>query len=60
VRDALKEAPDHRLPREFVLETIAMRMAAEDYDRVFDVWIGWARYGDLFAYDEDDGTVSLQ
>jgi NitT/TauT family transport system ATP-binding protein len=60
VRDALREAPDHRLPRDFVLETIVLRMPAEDYDRVFEVWIGWARYGDLFAYDENDGTVSLQ
>jgi NitT/TauT family transport system ATP-binding protein len=60
VRDALAEAPGHRLPRDFVLETIVLRMPAEDYDRVFEVWIGWARYGDLFAYDEDDGSVSLQ
>jgi NitT/TauT family transport system ATP-binding protein len=60
VRQSLLQAVDHRLPREFVLETIVMRMPAEDYDRVFDVWIGWARYGDLFAYDEYDGMVSLQ
>ena len=60
VRDALVLAPGHQLPRDFVLETIVLRMPAEDFDRVFLVWIGWARYGDLFAYDEDDGTVSLQ
>jgi NitT/TauT family transport system ATP-binding protein len=60
VREALLEAPGQRLPRDFVLETIVMRMPAEDYQRVFDVWIGWARYGDLFAYDEVDGSLSLQ
>ena len=60
VRDALVVAPGHQLPRDFVLETIVLRMPAEDFDRVFLVWIGWARYGDLFAYDEADGTVSLQ
>jgi NitT/TauT family transport system ATP-binding protein len=60
VRDALLVAPQHRLPRDFVLETIVLRMPSEDYQRVFQVWIGWARYGDLFAYEEDDGTVSLQ
>jgi NitT/TauT family transport system ATP-binding protein len=60
VRDALLQAPDHRLPRDFVLETIVLRMPSEDYERVFEVWIGWARYGDLFAYDENDGVVSLQ
>jgi NitT/TauT family transport system ATP-binding protein len=60
VRLALLASPQHRLPRDFVLETIVLRMPSEDYERVFQVWIGWARYGDLFAYDEDDGTVSLQ
>jgi NitT/TauT family transport system ATP-binding protein len=59
VRDALAETPSHRLPRDFVLETIILRMPAEDYERVFDTWIGWARYGELFAYDEDDGLVTL-
>ncbi|HTN51811.1 MAG TPA: nitrate/sulfonate/bicarbonate ABC transporter ATP-binding protein [Anaeromyxobacter sp.] len=60
VRDALQEEPSHRLPRDFVLETIVLRMPAEDYERVFATWIGWARYGDLFAYDEDEGVVALQ
>jgi NitT/TauT family transport system ATP-binding protein len=60
VRDALRETPGHQLPRDFVLETIVLRMPSEDYHRVFDVWIGWARYGDLFAYDGISGAVSLQ
>jgi NitT/TauT family transport system ATP-binding protein len=60
VRAALQEAPEHRLPRDFVLETIVLRMPSEDYERVFQVWIGWARYGELFAYDEVDEMVSLQ
>jgi NitT/TauT family transport system ATP-binding protein len=59
VRDALQEAPGHTLPRDFVLETIVLRMPSEDYQRVFETWIGWARYGDLFAYDEIEGAVSL-
>ncbi len=60
VRDALREEPSHRLPKDFVLETIVLRMPAEDYERVFATWIGWARYADLFAYDEDEGVVALQ
>jgi NitT/TauT family transport system ATP-binding protein len=60
VRDALQEDPTHKLPKDFVLETIVLRMPAEDYERMFSIWIGWARYGDLFAYDEDEETVSLQ
>ena len=60
VRDALLGSPQHRLPRDFVLETIVLRMPSEDYQRIFETWIGWARYGDLFAYDEIEGAVSLQ
>jgi NitT/TauT family transport system ATP-binding protein len=60
VRAALLVAPGQRLPRDFVLETIVLRMPAENYERVFETWVGWARYGDLFAYDEVEGFVSLQ
>jgi NitT/TauT family transport system ATP-binding protein len=60
VRDALAAEPSHRLPRDFVLELIVLRMPAEDYERVFATWIGWARYGDLFAYDEEDGFITPQ
>jgi NitT/TauT family transport system ATP-binding protein len=60
VRDALTASPGRRLPREFVLELIALRMPAEDVDRIFDVWIGWARYGDLFAYEQEAGVLTPQ
>ncbi len=60
VRDALIEEASHRLPRDFVLEMFILRMPAEDYEKMFSIWIGWARYGDLFAYDEDEGYVSMQ
>jgi NitT/TauT family transport system ATP-binding protein len=60
VRDALAAAPDHRLPRDFVLETIVLRMPAEDFEKIFEIWVGWARYGDLFAYDETEGVITPQ
>ena len=60
VRDALAAAPEHRLPRDFVLETIVLRMPAEDFEKIFDTWVGWARYGDLFAYEETEGVVAPQ
>jgi NitT/TauT family transport system ATP-binding protein len=60
VLTALKAEPTHRLSRDFVLELIALRLPSEDFERVFTTWIGWARYGDLFAYDEVREEVSLQ
>jgi NitT/TauT family transport system ATP-binding protein len=60
VRDALNAAPEHRLPQDFVEEVIALRLPSEDYQRTFATFVGWARYGDLFAYDEAEGAISLQ
>jgi len=60
VRDALDAEPAHRLHRDFVLELIALRLPSEDYDRVFHTFVAWARYADLFAYDETDGTLAHQ
>jgi len=60
VEGALRRRPDHRLDRDFVLETIILRMPQERPEETFDNFIGWARYGNLFAYDESSETVSLQ
>jgi hypothetical protein len=34
-------------------------MPQENYERIFKNLIGWARFGNLFAYDEEQETVSL-
>ena len=57
VADAL-EQHEHRLDADDVLETIAMCMPYENHEQLFEVFVSWARYGDLFAYDE--GTRMLQ
>ncbi len=60
IHDALERQPNRRVERDFVLETIIFRMPQEDPEEIFDTFIGWARFGNLFAYDEDTETVSLQ
>jgi NitT/TauT family transport system ATP-binding protein len=60
VADALARQADHRIDADFVLETIAITMPFEDYRQVFEVFVSWSRYGDLFAYDEATETVTLQ
>jgi hypothetical protein len=35
-------------------------MPHENYETVFQTFIRWARFGNLFAYDEANGTISLQ
>jgi NitT/TauT family transport system ATP-binding protein len=60
VEAALDRQPDHRLDRDFVLELIALNMPNEDYEAMFDTFVGWARFADLFSYDEASGAVALQ
>jgi NitT/TauT family transport system ATP-binding protein len=59
VVDALKRAPRHEVDRDFVLETIVLNMPQEDYEKVFETFLSWARYGNLFVYDEATETLSL-
>jgi NitT/TauT family transport system ATP-binding protein len=59
-REALEASPGRRLTREFLLDLIILRLPSEDYERTFATWIGWARYGDLFAYDEVERVISPQ
>jgi NitT/TauT family transport system ATP-binding protein len=60
IYDVLQREPRHEVDRDFVLETIVMRMPMEDYERIFQTLIGWARYGDLFNYDETTEMLSLE
>ncbi len=59
LREALLRQPRHEVEQLFVLETIIMNMPQENYERVFNTLMGWARFGELFDYDETNETVSL-
>ena len=58
IATVLRRQRRHTIDRDFVLETIVLRMPQEDYEKVFETFIGWARFGELFAYDETSGTIS--
>ena len=60
VYDVLQRQPGHEVDRDFLLETLVLRLPQENCEKVFDTFIGWARFGNLFAYDEDSETISLQ
>jgi NitT/TauT family transport system ATP-binding protein len=57
---SLKRQRKHRVDRDFVLETIVICMPQENYEQVFETVLGWARFGDLFQYDETTGILSLE
>jgi NitT/TauT family transport system ATP-binding protein len=48
------------IDRKTALEAINERMPNQSYERIFDTFVNWARFGDLFAYDESQETLSLQ
>lgn len=60
VRSALERDPNKELPKELVLDLIILHLPSEDYERTFHTLVRWARFGDLFAYDEDTERLSLQ
>ena len=60
---ALKEmidANEGELSREHAIEEIRQRLPREDADRIFDTMVGWARFGGLFAYNEDAQVLSAE
>src|SRR5262249_6804965 len=52
IYEVLQRQPDRTVDSDFVLETIVTRMPHENYEKVFQTFVRWARFGDLFAYDE--------
>jgi NitT/TauT family transport system ATP-binding protein len=56
--EMLDRAPGHALDRDVLLETIALRLPSEDYEKTFDTLMRWGRYGRLLAYDETSERVS--
>ena len=48
----LDRQPDHQVGRDFVLETVAVALPGEDYERTFETLSRWGQAGDLFEYDE--------
>src|SRR5262249_40699534 len=59
VFDVLQRQPDHAVDSDFVLETIVTRMPYENYEKVFSTFVRWARFGELFAYDEGTQRITL-
>jgi hypothetical protein len=59
VYEVLRNQPSRSIDRNFVLEMIVTRMPYEDYVRVFNTFIRWARFGALFTYDEATQQVAL-
>jgi len=45
---------------DLVRKTLVLNLPGVNYEKAFAILVDWARYGDLFAYDEKTGKVSIQ
>lgn len=59
VYEALRRHPDQQLDQAFVLETIILKTPGENYEKTFQTFIRWARFGNLFLYDETAEALSF-
>lgn len=50
---------DGEVHKEMVLSMIHWIMPHESYEKAFSTLVQWARFGDLFAYDEASETLAL-
>src|SRR6202171_4525672 len=60
VRTMLEQRPDHGASGDLVREMIILALPRENYEELFDTLVRWARFGNLFAYEDDADWMSLQ
>ncbi|MBX6352792.1 MAG: AAA-associated domain-containing protein [Thermoflavifilum sp.] len=60
IRWVLESKRNRRMPREFFLEVIRKNVGTEEAESQLDTIIDWARYSELFAYDESTKVLYLE
>lgn len=53
VNDMLAKHPRAKLDADLVQEVIIFNLPNENFEKTFDTFIQWAKYGNLFAYEEE-------
>jgi NitT/TauT family transport system ATP-binding protein len=60
IRRVLDERDNHKAPMLRFLDELEDHMPREAAERTMRSAINWARYGEIFAYDEAAGLLSLE
>jgi NitT/TauT family transport system ATP-binding protein len=58
--DLLANAPGGELPRDSILEELAILLPNENPRTAFQTLVSWGRFGDVFGYSRDTGRFFLQ
>ena len=59
IRELIAKQPDQRLDGEIALETIVLHMPQEDHEKQFETLVIWARFGELFSFDEQADVLAI-
>jgi hypothetical protein len=60
VHAMLEQQQDHGASGDLVREMVILALPRENYEEMFDTLVHWARFGNLFAYEDDADWLSLQ
>jgi NitT/TauT family transport system ATP-binding protein len=57
VNDMLAKHPRARLDSELVQDIVILNLPNENFEKTFEIFVQWSRFGNLFAYDEETQKV---
>ncbi len=60
IRHVLSERANHVAPKSRFFDELEDHMSAEDAELTLRAVIAWGRFAEVFAYDDDSGTFSLE
>jgi NitT/TauT family transport system ATP-binding protein len=60
IRHVLQERTNHVAPKTRFFDELEDHMSSEDAELTLRAVIAWGRYAEVFAYDDDSGTFSLE
>jgi len=60
IRHVLQDRANHVAPKTRFFDELEDHMSAEDAELTLRAVIAWGRYAEVFAYDDDSGTFSLE
>jgi NitT/TauT family transport system ATP-binding protein len=59
IEELLRRQEEKQLPKDVVLEELAVWLPDENPETMFKTLVNWGRYSELFAYDADEVRLSL-
>jgi len=60
IREVLDARSNHRISKAIFLEELQEFLSEEESERLLRIIIDWGRYAEIFAYDYDSDTLSLE